>query len=81
MNPFVVTTNCKEECCLTARKRKADHGETVLRVEEDGVAAVFTCPVCDEVPRKVFLYTCANGHLMCGRCHPKASSRFLPVMC
>ena len=32
------------------------------------------CPVCLDVPRAAPIFSCRNGHLICGKCKPKVSS-------
>lgn len=39
----------------------------------DPVAHIFTCPVCQEIPRQPPLFNCPRGHLVCNKCQPKVS--------
>ena len=55
-------------------KRKKMAEEQNYRIDSETAEKMLNlmeCPVCLEVPRAAPIFSCRNGHLICGSCQPK----------
>lgn len=57
----------------TAEEQSADQNpDKKYRIETtEKLLDLMECPVCLEIPRCAPIFSCRNGHLICGQCQPK----------
>jgi hypothetical protein len=53
---------------ITVAGRNGGRGVVVVVAGDGDVMALLECPVCLDYPRGEPVYTCKNGHLVCGTC-------------
>ena len=66
--------NSKLEPNSPTVKRKKMPEEQKYRIDSETTEKMLNlmeCPVCLEVPRAAPIFSCRNGHLICGSCQPK----------
>ena len=56
----------------TSEETSEEKSDKKYRIETtEKLLDIMECPVCLEVPRSAPIFSCRNGHLICGTCQPK----------